>query len=102
MITFVISAIAHEYLFSITLEEVQGYQTAFFPIQGLAVALTLRSDRGPVAVRRPRRDADVQRGDVVPVLSERPAAVSVVDAVIAFFGDRSARNSPQCFSTSFG
>lgn len=42
MITFVISAIAHEYLFSITLEEVQGYQTAFFLIQGLAVALTLR------------------------------------------------------------
>ncbi|MCK6544442.1 hypothetical protein L6R52_01100 [Myxococcota bacterium] len=42
IVTFVVSAIAHEYLFSIALGRIEGYQTAFFLLQGLAVALTVR------------------------------------------------------------
>jgi D-alanyl-lipoteichoic acid acyltransferase DltB (MBOAT superfamily) len=42
LVTFVFSAIGHEYLISISIGRVEGYQTAFFLIQGLAVALTLR------------------------------------------------------------
>jgi D-alanyl-lipoteichoic acid acyltransferase DltB (MBOAT superfamily) len=48
MITFVISALAHEYLFGIAIGRVEGWQTAFFLVQGLAVAATVRlKPRGP-------------------------------------------------------
>ena len=40
--TFAVSALAHEYVYGITLGRVQGYQTAFFMLQGLAVVATLR------------------------------------------------------------
>jgi hypothetical protein len=40
--TFAVSGLIHEYLFDITVMRIQGYQMAFFLIQGVAVALTLR------------------------------------------------------------
>ena len=40
--TFAVSALAHEYVFGVTLGRVQGYQTVFFLLQGAAVATTLR------------------------------------------------------------
>ena len=40
--TFAVSAVIHEYIFDITVGRFQGYQTAFFMVQGLAVAATLR------------------------------------------------------------
>ena len=42
LIVFGLSALIHEYLFSIAIGRVQGYQTAFFLLQGLAVAATAR------------------------------------------------------------
>lgn len=39
--TFAVSAAIHETLLSIVLWRVEGYQTAFFLLQGLAVAATL-------------------------------------------------------------
>jgi hypothetical protein len=41
--TFAVSAIIHESLFTIAIGRVQGYQTAFFMLQGIAVAATLRA-----------------------------------------------------------
>jgi hypothetical protein len=38
--TFAVSAVIHEYVFGIAIGRVQGYQTAFFLLQGLAVAAT--------------------------------------------------------------
>jgi hypothetical protein len=40
--TFVLSALVHEYVFAMILGRIQGYQTAFFLLQGLAVLATLR------------------------------------------------------------
>jgi hypothetical protein len=40
--TFLVSAAVHEYLFSVVLGQVEGFQTAFFLIQGVAVAATLK------------------------------------------------------------
>lgn len=40
-LTFAISAIIHEYIFDIAVGYVQGYQAAFFLLQGCAVAVTL-------------------------------------------------------------
>jgi hypothetical protein len=37
---FALSALLHEFIFLAAIGEVQGYQTAFFLIQGLAVAST--------------------------------------------------------------
>ena len=42
LITFVLSAIIHEYVFSIALSRVQGCQTVFFLLQGIAAAATIR------------------------------------------------------------
>jgi hypothetical protein len=42
LVTFVVSAIAHEYVAAIALGQIQGHQTAFFLLQGLAVAATVR------------------------------------------------------------
>jgi hypothetical protein len=42
LIAFAISGAGHEYLFSIAIGRVQGLQMAFFLIQGLGVAATLR------------------------------------------------------------
>lgn len=39
---FVVSALIHEFVFSVAVGRVQGYQTAFFLLQGLAVAATGR------------------------------------------------------------
>lgn len=51
LFTFLVSAAVHEYVFTIPVGRVQGYQTAFFLIQGLAVALSLRQKpRGWAAV----------------------------------------------------
>jgi hypothetical protein len=48
---FFISALVHEYVFSMGVGRVQGYQTAFFMLQGLAVATTIRiKPRGMTAV----------------------------------------------------
>jgi D-alanyl-lipoteichoic acid acyltransferase DltB (MBOAT superfamily) len=43
LLVFVISAVVHEYVFGIILGRVQGFQAAFFLIQGLAVIVTLRA-----------------------------------------------------------
>lgn len=39
---FLLSALIHEYVFGIAIGRVQGYQTAFFLLQGVGVAATLR------------------------------------------------------------
>ena len=39
---FVVSAVIHEYVFFVPVGRVLGYQTAFFLVQGLAAAITLR------------------------------------------------------------
>ena len=40
--TFLINGIIHEYVFDIVVGRVQGYQMAFFLVQGIAVAATFR------------------------------------------------------------
>jgi hypothetical protein len=51
LVTFGVSAAVHEYLFSVTLGRIQGLQTAFFLIQGIAVVATMRvRPRGAFAV----------------------------------------------------
>jgi hypothetical protein len=42
LLIFAISALIHEYAFGIAIGRVQGYQTAFFMLQGIGVAATLR------------------------------------------------------------
>lgn len=42
IVIFLLSAAIHEYVFGIAIGRVQGFQTAFFLIQGLAVAATMR------------------------------------------------------------
>ena len=42
LLTFAVSGILHEFVFTIVLGQVQGFQLAFFGIQGLAVAATQR------------------------------------------------------------
>jgi MBOAT, membrane-bound O-acyltransferase family len=44
--TFAVSAIVHEYVFGIPVGRVQGFQTAFFMIQGVAVVATARTRPG--------------------------------------------------------
>jgi hypothetical protein len=39
---FILSSVLHEYVFGIVTGKVQGYQTAFFMLQGLAVCATLK------------------------------------------------------------
>jgi D-alanyl-lipoteichoic acid acyltransferase DltB (MBOAT superfamily) len=39
---FLVSAAVHEYVFSVAIGKVQGYQTAYFLVQALAVAATMR------------------------------------------------------------
>ena len=41
--TFAVSAIGHEYIFSVAAGRLQGYQTAFFMLHGVAVVGTLRA-----------------------------------------------------------
>jgi D-alanyl-lipoteichoic acid acyltransferase DltB (MBOAT superfamily) len=42
LLTFLVSALIHELLFAVVLLRVEGYQTAFFMLQGLVVAATMR------------------------------------------------------------
>lgn len=42
LVTFAFSALVHEYVFGIAIGRVQGYQTAFFLLQGVATAATVR------------------------------------------------------------
>jgi D-alanyl-lipoteichoic acid acyltransferase DltB (MBOAT superfamily) len=42
LVVFVLSALMHEYIFGIAIGRVQGYQTSFFLIQGVAAAATAR------------------------------------------------------------
>lgn len=42
LVTFALSALMHEYAFGIAIGRVQGYQTAYFLLQGCAVAATVR------------------------------------------------------------
>jgi D-alanyl-lipoteichoic acid acyltransferase DltB (MBOAT superfamily) len=42
LLVFALSAIIHEYVFGIALGRVQGYQAAFFMVQGCAVVATMR------------------------------------------------------------
>lgn len=42
LLVFALSALLHELIFSAAIGRVQGYQTAFFALQGLAAALTAR------------------------------------------------------------
>lgn len=41
MLVFVLSALIHEYIFGIAIGRVQGYQTAFFLVQGVAATATV-------------------------------------------------------------
>lgn len=51
ILIFVLSAAMHEYVFGIAIGRVQGFQTAFFLVQGIAVAATLRiRPKGRLAV----------------------------------------------------
>lgn len=43
LLTFAVSAALHEYIFGVALGRVEGYQTAFFLLQGVAVAATARA-----------------------------------------------------------
>jgi D-alanyl-lipoteichoic acid acyltransferase DltB (MBOAT superfamily) len=43
VIVFLFSAVLHEYVFGIATGRIQGYQTAFFLLQGVAVAGTARA-----------------------------------------------------------
>lgn len=45
LLTFLVSAVVHEYLFDVAVGRVTGYQTMFFLIQGIAAALTPRVPR---------------------------------------------------------
>jgi hypothetical protein len=48
---FVVSAVVHEYVFGIATGRIQGYQTAFFLLQGVAVTATARvRPRGRLAI----------------------------------------------------
>ena len=49
---FLVSGLLHEYVFATALGRVQGYQLAFFSIQGIGVVLTARA-RPPRAVGIP-------------------------------------------------
>jgi hypothetical protein len=42
LLVFAVSAAVHEYIFTVAIGRVQGYQVAFFLLQGLAVVATLR------------------------------------------------------------
>jgi hypothetical protein len=42
LLVFALSAVIHEYVFGIAIGRVQGYQTLFFLLQGVAVVATLR------------------------------------------------------------
>ena len=42
LVVFLVSGALHEYVFSVAVGGVQGYQLAFFSLQGIAVAATLR------------------------------------------------------------
>jgi hypothetical protein len=42
LLVFALSALLHEFLFYAAIGQVQGYQTAFFAVQGLAAAVTAR------------------------------------------------------------
>jgi hypothetical protein len=42
LLIFVASSVLHEYVFFVPIGHIDGYQTAFFMIQGLGVALTVR------------------------------------------------------------
>ena len=42
LFVFALSALMHELIFSVAIGRVQGYQTAFFSVQGVAAALTAR------------------------------------------------------------
>jgi D-alanyl-lipoteichoic acid acyltransferase DltB (MBOAT superfamily) len=44
LLVFVLSALMHELIFAIAVGRVQGYQTAYFALQGVAAALTARVD----------------------------------------------------------
>lgn len=51
VVTFVVSAIAHEYMFAVALGRIEGHQLLFFLVQGAAVAATLGlRPRGPWVV----------------------------------------------------
>ena len=51
LLVFALSALMHELIFSIAIGRVQGYQTAFFAVQGVAAALTARIKvRGRTAI----------------------------------------------------
>jgi hypothetical protein len=51
LLTFAFSAVLHEYVLDVPAGRVQGYQTLFFLIQGIAVAATVRvKPRGPRAI----------------------------------------------------
>jgi len=50
MAAFLVSGIVHEYMFSMAVGSVQGFQLAFFLVQGSAVVLTLRTKAGPIGI----------------------------------------------------
>jgi hypothetical protein len=69
LVTFMVSSVIHEYVFAIPVGHIQGYQTAFFMVQGIAVVATLRW--------RPS-------GAVVPVAIAATLAFNLASGVLFF------------------
>jgi hypothetical protein len=67
MVIFAVSGLLHEYVFGLSIGRVQGFQMAFFLIQGAAVSATLRV--------RPKRRAAVALGII---------ATLVFNAIVSF------------------
>ncbi len=68
---FVATAAGHEYLFAAVLGKVEGFQSAFFLIQGLAVAATLKSRPTGWRGGLHRVDSGVQPRDLALLFRQR-------------------------------
>jgi hypothetical protein len=80
--TFAVSAALHEYLFDLAVGRVQGYQAAFFLVQGLAVAATRKA--------RPRgwQAAPWVAGTVAFNLATSALFFASLDEVVPFYARR--------------
>jgi D-alanyl-lipoteichoic acid acyltransferase DltB (MBOAT superfamily) len=79
LMVFAVSALNHEYVFGIATERVQGYQAAFFTIQGCAVAATMGT--------RPKRARRIPwiAGTFLCNLASSVLFFASVDGVVRFY-----------------
>jgi hypothetical protein len=83
LLTFVVSAVIHEYVFDIAVGRLQGYQTMFFLLQGCAVAATAGiKPRG-------RRAIPWIAGTLAFNLATSALFFASLDEVLPFYADRS-------------